>query len=112
LGETPPLYPFHSFSHETVENAPRDTEPYQCTPEEVVDLVRRNPFSIVERLYGVGLEEDLNLKWRLMAVSMGRGRKIFDLEFGTDASMEVDEDTFVALTMRTKDVYLSISYFF
>jgi hypothetical protein len=42
-----------------------------------------------------------------MGISMGRGRKMFDVEFGTDASMDVDEDTFVGLIMRTKDIYMA-----
>ncbi|KIL66691.1 hypothetical protein M378DRAFT_160712 [Amanita muscaria Koide BX008] len=105
-------FPFSPFSRETVRvgNATPgpDTEAYQCTPEEAVDLIQRNPSSVVERLYGVGVEEDQNLKWRLMGVSIGRGQKTFDLEYGTDASRDVDEDTLITLIIRTKGVYMPL----
>ena len=97
------------FSREgvRVENATPE-EAYQCTPEEAIDLVQRNPSSVIERLYGVGVEEDQNLKWRFMGVIIGRGRKIFDLEYGTDASRHVDEDTFLTLIIRTKGIYIPL----
>ncbi|KIL54136.1 hypothetical protein M378DRAFT_174426 [Amanita muscaria Koide BX008] len=112
MRDSPLHFPFSPFSRETVRvdnTAPdRDTEAYQCTPEEAVDLVQRNPSSVVERLYGVGVEEDQNLKWRFMGASIGRGQKTFDLEYGTDASRDVDEDTFITLIMRTKGVYIPL----
>jgi hypothetical protein len=91
-----------------IESVARDsTEPYQCTPGEAVNLVRKNPFSVIERLSGAGSEEDLNQKWRLMGIGMDRGREMFDVEFGTDVSMDIDEDTFIGLIMRTKDIYMA-----
>lgn len=93
------------FSHKTVEDTDQDTGPYECAPEGAVDLVQRDPFSVTERLSGVGAEE-LDLKWQLMGVTVGRGRKIFDLEYGTDGSIEMDEDAFIALIMRTNEIYM------
>ena len=99
-------------------NVRPNTEPYQCIPDDAIDsdfaidLVRQNPFSLIERLYGVGDvgvedSEEPDLKWQLMGVAIGRGRKVFDLEFGADStSVDMDEDALIALIMRTRDVYI------
>jgi len=99
-------------TRKTAEDDAPDIEQYRCTLEEAIEYVQRDPFSVVEKLYGVGLDEDLNLKWRLMGVSRGRGRKGFDLDLcGTVESMEIDEDAFIDLITRTKNVYLPLSHF-
>jgi len=49
---------FYPFNGEMVRNAAPDIEPYQYAPEEAVDSIRRNPFLAIERVHGVGVEDD------------------------------------------------------
>ena len=90
-----------------VEDTTEDPEPFQCTSEEAINFVRQDASACVEKLHGSGVGEALDLKWRLMGVTVGRGRKTFDLEYGTDTSRVVDEDTFIALITGTNDIWMN-----
>ena len=45
-----------------------------------------------------------------MGIKMGRGQKVFDLEYGTEASMDTDEDNFIGLIMKTRKIYMPLDY--
>jgi hypothetical protein len=107
--------PFSPSSHEMVQSnntiLSGDEEAYQCTTAEALDFVRMDPFSVAERLYGVGVEGDLDLRWRLLGLSLRRGHMSFDIQYGIDESREIDQDAFIALLRRTKGVYMHVDYF-
>ncbi|KAG5640941.1 hypothetical protein DXG03_006597 [Asterophora parasitica] len=81
--------------------------PLDFTHQDARDLVKNDPFSVAERLYGVGMEGNEKVTWQVTGVAVRRRQRTYEVEIGGGQLGMLDENGLLELVDKTTWVYLN-----